>query len=186
MFNSRSKHSSRFIVVLALFVILAGTTAIKAQDIAIGQATANVLAVLAVTSTHDLVFGDVYQGVSHDASKTVIADAGVFQVTGEGGSEVAMYLQLPDHLWNATNSDRLVISFDIDDADIDTTAAGTPASHGLGAIAAVDPHNLPNTELGGADNILQIFLGGTVFPTVDQEAGAYTSDIILTVAYTGN
>jgi len=186
MFNSWSKHLAHFAVILIIFALFAGSASVYAQDIAIGQATANVLAVLTVTATHDLVFGDVYQGVPHDASKILIADAGVFQVTGQGGSEIAMYFQLPDYLWNSTNTDRLAISFDITDADIDTTAAGTPAAHGLGAIADVDPHNLPNTALGGAGNILQIFLGGTVFPTVDQEASAYTSDIILTVAYTGN
>lgn len=186
MFNYWSKRLAHFAVILVILAFFAGSASVNAQDIAIGQATANVLAILTVTSTHDLVFGDIYQGVLHVADKTVIADAGVFQVTGEGGSEVAMYFQLPDNLWNATNTDRMAISFDIDDADIDTTAAGTPAAHGGGAINDVDPHNLPDTPLGGAGNILQIFLGGTVFPTVDQAAGAYTSDIILTVAYTGN
>ena len=79
-----------------------------------------------------------------------------------------------------------MISFSSTDADIDTTAAGTPAAHGGGAVVDQDPHNLPDTPLGGADNILQLFLGGTVYPTVDQRADAYTADIILTVAYTGS
>ena len=97
-----------------------------------------------------------------------------------------MFLQLPDYLWNSTNTDRLVIAFSDTDADIDTTAAGTPAAHGGGAIVDQDPHALPDTPLGGTDNILQIFLGGTVHPTVDQRADAYSADIILTVSYTGS
>jgi len=175
----------RLIVIMVALVVVAPGL-LKAQDVAVGQATANVLAVLSVTATHDLAFGDVMQGVPHVADKTVLADAGVFQVTGEGGQEVAMFLQLPDYLWNSTNTDRLVIAFSATDADIDTTAAGTPAAHGLGAVVDQDPHALPETALGGADNILQIFLGGTVHPTVDQRAAAYDADIVLTVAYTGN
>jgi hypothetical protein len=186
MFNPRRKRCVLLVPAFVLLAILAGTVATQAQEVAIAQATANVLAVLTVTATHDLVFGDVLQGVPHTASKTVVADAAVFQVSGEGGQEIAMDLQLPEYLWNSTNTDRLAIDFDIDDADIDTTAAGTPAAHGLGAIVDQDPYNLPNTALGGADNILQIFLGGTVYPTVDQAASTYTADIILTVAYTGN
>ncbi|MCX6827053.1 MAG: hypothetical protein NTV06_07305 [candidate division Zixibacteria bacterium] len=158
----------------------------RAQETAVGQATANVLAVLTVTATHALAFGDIMQGVPHAASKTVIADAGVFQVTGEGGREVTMGLELPSYLWNSTNTDRLVITFNATDADIDTTAAGTPAVHGGGAITGLNPHNLPATDLGNTDNILQIFLGAMVFPTVDQRASAYSADIILTVEYTGN
>ena len=184
--NSRMKTLSGLIVLIAAFAIVAGPSAANAQDVAIGQATATVLAVLAVTATHDLAFGDVLQGVPTTADKTVIANAGVFQVTGEGTKEVSLYLQLPDYLWNSTNEDRLVISFSSTDADIDTTAAGTPAAHGGGAIADLDPHNIPDTPLGGTDNILQLFLGGTVYPTVDQRADAYSADIVLTVAYTGS
>jgi hypothetical protein len=172
---------------VALVAIVAGPMTASAQDVAVGQATATVLAVLAVSSTHDLVFGNVLQGVPKTADKTVIADAAVFQVTGAGGSEISMFLELPDFLWNSTggDEDRLVVSFDATDADLDTTAAGTPAAHGGGAIVDQDPYALPDTPLGGADNILQIFLGGSVHPSVDQRAGSYTADIVLTVAYTG-
>ena len=141
---------------------------------------------MSVTATHDLAFGDVLQGVPKTADKTLVSDAGVFQVTGEGGKEVSLYMQLPDYLWNSTNEDRLVIAFSSTGADIDTTAAGTPAAHGAGAVVDQDPHNLPDTNIGATDNILQIYLGGTVYPTVDQRADAYTADIVLTVAYTGS
>jgi len=169
-----------------LLVVLSGMTTVRAQDIATGSATATVLAVLGVTATHDLAFGDVLQGVPTTADKTVVLNAGVFQITGAGGKEISMYFQLPDYLWNSTNEDRLVISFSNTDADIDTTAAGTPAAHGAGAVVDQDPHNLSDMVIGATDNILQIFMGGTVYPTVDQRADAYTADIILTVAYTGN
>ncbi|UCD93716.1 MAG: hypothetical protein JSU69_08060 [Candidatus Zixiibacteriota bacterium] len=184
--NSRMKSLTGLIVATALLAVIVGPSTASAQDVAVGQATATVLAVLAVTATHDLVFGDVLQGVPKTADKTLVADAGVFQVSGAGGKEVTLYMQLPDYLWNSTNEDRLVIAFSSTGADIDTTAAGTPAAHGAGAIVDQDPHNLPDTNIGATDNILQIYLGGTVYPTVDQRADAYTADIILTVAYTGS
>jgi len=182
--NSRKRWFPGVALTLALLVMTGGSS-LYAQDVAVGQATATVLAVLQVTADHDLAFGDILQGVPADASKTVIAEAGVFTITGEAGSEVSLYLQLPDYLWNATNTDRLVISFSSTDADIDTSD-GTPAAHGAGEIVNQDPHNLSDTPLGAAANNLKIFLGGTVFPTVDQRATAYTADIVLTAAYTGN
>jgi hypothetical protein len=165
----------------------AAPTPVYCQAVAVGQATATILAVLSVTSTADLQFGNVLQGVQKTADKTVIAEAGVFQVAGAGGYEISMSLALPTFLWNGTvgSEDRLIIAFSDTQADIDTTAAGTPAAHGAGAIVDQNPHDLPDTALGGADNILQLYLGGTVYPTVDQRAGAYSADIVLTVAYTG-
>ncbi len=172
---------------VVLTALLFGPSIINAQDVGTGNATATVLASLAVTSTADLQFGNVLQGVQKLADKTVIAEAGVFSVAGAGNSEISMYLQLPPYLWNNTggSEDRLICAFTTTDADIDTTAAGTPAVHGAGALVDQNPHGLPDTAIGGNDNVLQIFLGGTVYPAVDQRAGSYTADIILTVAYTG-
>lgn len=181
-----TKSMTTILIGATLVAALLGMSTVKAQDIATGSATANVLAVLAVTATHDLAFGDVLQGVPTAADKTVVANAGVFQITGAGGKEISMHYQLPDYLWNSTNQDRLVIAFSDTDADIDTTLAGTPAVHGAGAIADQNPKNLNDMVIGATDNILQIYLGGTVYPTVDQRADAYTADIVLTVAYTGN
>lgn len=170
-----------------ILVFFAGAPRICAQDVETGLATATVLAMLSITAAHDLAFGDVLQGVQKSADKTVIADAGEFEITGAGGKEISMYLQLPPYLWCNTvgSEDRLICAFSNTHADIDTTVAGTPAAHGAGAIVDQDPHNLQDTAIGANDNILQIFLGGTVYPAVDQRAGSYTADIILTVAYTG-
>lgn len=186
---SCKKFTKSMTTILICTIIMAavfGMSTVKAQDIATGSATATVLAVLAVTATHDLAFGDVLQGVPTVADKTVVAEAGVFQITGAGGKEISMHFQLPDYLWNSTSQDRLVIAFSDTDADIDTTAAGTPAVHGAGAVTDQNPKSLSDMVIGATDNILQVYLGGTVFPTVDQRADAYTADIVLTVAYTGN
>jgi len=183
------KQMGRVTLVVAVLAFCFGPSIATAQDVANGQATATVLTVLAVTSTSDLQFGDVLQGVSKVADKTVVGEAGVFNITGSGGNEVSLYMQLPDYISLGDGSDRMVVSFSATDADIDFTDAATPAAHTGGAVVDQDPHNLPATLINAAaapDNNIKIFLGGSVFPTVDQTAGAYSGDIILTVAYTGN
>jgi len=176
------------LLTLAVMVFALGVN-INAQDVSTGQATATVLAVLAVTAPQDLDFGNVLQGVVKSVARTEAANAGIFQIAGEGtaNQEVSMHMQLPDYLWNSTagDQDRLVIAFSNTDCTIDTTN-GTPDTPGAGALVGEDPQNLPDTGIGGTDNVIRIYLGGTVHPAPDQRAGAYTADIILTAAYTGD
>jgi len=165
-----------------LFMFTGGL--VMAQDVTTGQATANVLAILTVTATQDLDFGNVLQGVPKAQPRTDDDSAGVFTITGAEGQEVSMHLQLPDYLWNTTGQDRMVIAFGTTDAALDSSAAGTPSAPGGGASVNQDPHNLPDFGVGNAS--LRVYLGGTVYPTADQRASAYSADIILTVAYTGS
>ena len=188
MFTFSHKRFS-LALLLGMAVCLCFGGAVNAQEMGTGQATATVLAVLVVTAEADLQFGDVMQGVPKDASKIVIGEAGEFKVVGEGGKEVTLDLDLPEYLWNSAggSEDRLAISFSATDADIAITAASTPAVHGLGATTDQNPAALGNHNLGAAapDNLLWVYLGGTVHPTVDQRAGSYAADIIFTAAYTG-
>jgi len=188
--NSRMKLACILFMVVAL-VLFFEPGPVNAQDVAVGQATATVLTMLTVTATMPLKFGDVMQGVKKVIGNDV-DDAGgessaIFTIAGAVSKEVSSYLQLPDYLWNSTNEDRLIIAFSATDAIIDTTAAGTPGTPG-GGIAATDrdPHNLPEFPLNAVGGLGKIYLGGTVWPTVDQRNDAYSADIILTVAYTGN
>ena len=168
---------------LVLIALLFPSTA-SSQDVAVGQATATVLAILTVTATSALVFGSVYQGVPKSIAKDAAA-AGIFRIAGEEDAVIAIYMQLPDYLATATGDDRMVISFTTTDCNIDTTAASDPAAF----VAAdgwidQDPHNVTSAAdigSGGTD----VYLGGEVLPSVDQTAGAYTGDIVMTVAYTG-
>lgn len=173
------------LVIMSVFIVSIS----NAQDVTTGQAVATVMAILAVSSVQDLDFGNILQGVTSTVARTDAVNAGIFQIFGEGtaNSEVSMYMQLPDYLWNATpgSQDRLTIYFKDTDCTIDTTS-GTPAAPGGGALVGEDPHNLPDTGIGGNDNVVRIYLGGAVYPAVDQRAGAYAADIILTAAYTGD
>lgn len=157
---------------------------VKAQDVANGSATATVQAVLAVASTAALAFGNVFQGVASSIANNNAA-AGVFTIAGEGGAGISIYMQLPDYLATATGDDRLVIAFSSTDASVDSTANVAPATFGAGW-QNVDPHNFPSATVIGTLGASAIFLGGKVLPTVDQAAGAYTGDIVLTVAYNGS
>ena len=168
---------------LALAALLVPSSAMS-QDVAVGSATATVLAILTVTATAPLAFGNVYQGVPKAIAKDA-ATAGIFRIAGEEDAVIAIYMQLPDYLATATGDDRMTISFSTTDLNVDTTASDAPA----GFVAAdgwidQDPHNVTSAAdigSGGTD----LYLGGEVIPSVDQTAGAYTGDIVLTVAYTG-
>jgi len=187
--HSRMKWLIRIMMIVAVIMIMYGPSAVQAQEVAVGQATANVLAVLTVTAPQNLDFGDILQGVEAIVARTDDASAAIFQIAGEGSAnqEVSMNLQLPEYLWNSSagDQDRMVISFSSTDATIDTTA-GTPGTPGGGAQVGINPNSIPDTGIGGNDGVIRIYLGGRVHPAVDQRAGAYSADIILTAAYTGD
>lgn len=174
----------RLLGIGVVLVALIMPSAASSQDVAVGQATATVLAVLTVTATSALAFGSVYQGVPKTIAKDA-ATAGIFSITGEEDAVVAIYMQLPDYLSTSTGDDRMVISFSTTDCNVDTTAASDPTGFvATDGWANQDPHNVTSSAdigSGGTD----VYLGGEVLPSVDQTAGAYTGDIVMTVAYTG-
>lgn len=169
------------LILLAIFVAVMGVSPVQAQDVATGSATATILAVLTVSNTAALAFGNIFQGVAVSVGNQS-AGAGVFTIVGAAGSGITLYLSLPDYLATSSGDDRMVISFSSSDASVDTTTNTTPTTFGAG-YPNVNPHAFGTTAL----NTVQaaVFLGGTATPTVDQAAGAYTADIILTVAYDG-
>ena len=159
----------------------------KAQDVTTGSATATVLAVLQVTATQALDFGNVYQGVAKTQDETSDANSGIFTITGAAAAAISCYFQLPEFVALADGSDRMTITFSATDATfsvLDAGAPSTPSAPGVGATLNTNPRNLTGTVIG-AGGTSQIFLGGKVIPSVNQAAGAYSADIVLTVAYTG-
>ena len=185
---SRTKFS--ILLIAAVFVMLcAGSSITMAQDVATGSATATVVTQLTVAASSPLAFGTVYQGVPTTISKNV-ADAAVFDITGQANADLLLYLSLPEFLATATGDDRMVVTFASTDLDIDTAlvGAGDPAAF-VGGWQGEDPYKPMGVAGGdpclGDAGLCALFLGGTVVPTLDQTAGAYTGDIVLTVAYQG-
>ncbi len=172
-------------MLMAVVSALAMPAAVMSQDVANGQATATVQTPLTVTAPNDLAFGTVFQGVAKAVANNV-ADAGVFTITGQAGSGISVYLQLPDYMATATGDDRMVIAFSATDISIDSTANADPTAFASGW-QNTNPHNLPSgVIIGGGSGQTSMFLGGSIYPSVDQTAGAYSADIILTVAYNGS
>jgi len=173
----------------AMLTIIMSSTAL-AQDVATGQVTATVVTPLTVTATSPLAFGTVYQGVPKSISKNT-ADAAVFDISGQANADLLLYLSLPEFMATSSGDDRMVVAFADNVCDIDTALAaqpGDPTSFTDGW-QGEDPQNLMGvageTPCLGDAGFCAIFLGGKVIPTLDQTAGAYTADIILTVAYDG-
>ncbi len=171
-----------FAAICTVALVLSSTN-VKAQDVAVGQATATVQAILTVTSSSALAFGTIFQGVPTTIANNN-ANAGVFTITGQGASGLSIFMQLPDYLSTATGDDRLVVAFSTTDASVDSTTNTTSTTFGVGW-QNTNPHNFNSAVTMGGGGQAAIFLGGKVLPTVDQAAGAYTGDIILTVAYNG-
>lgn len=182
----RISGMSKAVVIATVAAALAiSPTIVSAQDVATGSATATVLTALSVTATSALAFGNVWQGVAKTVAKNT-AGAGVFTINGAVNAGIAMFLQLPDFVALADGSDRMVIVFSATDANVDTTGASDAAGF-VAADGYIDqnPRILPATANLGDGGAANIYLGGKVVPTVDQKVGAYSGDIVLTVAYNG-
>ena len=175
----------RILIATIVIAISLAPSMVFGQAVAVGQATATVQAVLSVTATSSLAFGAVFQGIPKAIANNN-ASAGIFTIGGEAGAGISIFAELPDYLATATGDDRMTISFTTTDASVDTTANVNPAAFGSGW-QNTNPHNFPSaTVVGTPATQSAVFLGGNVIPSVDQAAGAYTADIVLTVAYNGN
>ena len=183
LLKTRASIGLLAIALVASYIL--SPTSVRSQDVAIGQATATVLAAITVTAPGDLAFGDVMQGVP-DTVANNDAEAGIFLITGQAGAGIAIYMQLPEYLSLSDGSGRLSISFSSTDASVDTTGAGDPTSMAAGkGWQNTNPHNLPAAAVVGSSGT-NIYLGGKVAPSVNQKAGNYNGEIILTVAYNGS
>lgn len=167
------------------FLIGAGGQSLRAQDVAVGSATATVLTVLTVSADAALDFGNVYQGVPKSVANND-ASAAIFSISGAGESAVFIYLQLPEYLSLSDNSDRMTISFGSTDCSVDSTGQGDPslmnASRGW---QNVNPYAIPSGTAVGGGGTTNLYLGGRITPSAGQKAGSYSADIVLTVAYEG-
>lgn len=184
--NNGRFHFVKLAAVIATIGVLGIGLSANSQDVANGSATANVQAALVVTAAQTLQFDNVLQGVAKSVANNVDAKSGIFNVVGQGSSGIALYFVLPDYVALADGSDRMTVAFANTDAIVDTNNT-TPASAVAGdGWVDVNPRSLPAASVVGVGGQTNIYLGGRVTPTVDQKAGAYAGDIILTVSYNGS
>lgn len=183
-----SKHGLRlkyWVVAIAMILIVVASGTVHGQDVATGQALANVLAALTVIGVQPLDFQNVFQGIAKIQDQTDDALSGIFTIGGEGSAGISIYLTLPQYIALADGSDRMTIAFRTTDATIDTMAFTPSTVVAADGWVDVDPNNLPNNLVVGQGGQTNVYLGGRVIPSVDQTAGPYSGDIICNVAYTG-
>jgi hypothetical protein len=184
--SSRSMNRQIFILpcVTIVTILYVGLSPVRAQEVAVGTVSARVLANITVTANAALDFGDIFQGVPTSITNNN-ANAAIFTIVGESGAGIAIFMQLPEYVSLSDGSDRMPIIFGATDASIDTTGAGDPAAMGAGlGWQNVNPYNLPAAAIIGSSGT-NIYLGGKVTPSVNQKAGNYSNDIIVTVSYNG-
>jgi hypothetical protein len=185
-FNSRMKLISGLLLIVAVALIVGSPARVAAQDVAVGEATATILTALTVTADSAIRFGDVLQGVPVTVSNASNDSSGVFRIVGAPGREVSIYLALPEYLSHTTGGqDRMVISFASTDGAWDDSQGPLPAPED-GTSTAFNPYQSQTLTLDAVGGNMAIFMGGTVHPSVDQTAGSYSGDIVMTVAYNGS
>lgn len=183
MFRNARNTFTRLALTLAVMLGLVAPSTVKAQDVASGSASATVLAVLTVTAVAPLAFGNVYQGVAKSVANNEAA-AGIFTVTGAASSQVSLFMTLPEFVALASGADRMTIAFSSTDAKVDSTTNVDPTVALAGGWGSQNPRAFNSATRIGATQ-LSVFLGGKIIPSANQTAGAYSGDVVLTVAYTG-
>jgi hypothetical protein len=167
--------------VLAILFLLMIMPKAGAQEYGIIQATATVIAGITITGDHDLIFGSVLPGVDKSIDRRNIGFAGAWHISGNNLAEITIDFTLPDSLLHIDSLAFLRIAFNSTDASYDDGTGGGQASPAV----TFNP-NGPGTANLGAGGILDVWIGGTVEPTISQTGGNYVADITLMVAYTGN
>ncbi len=152
-------------------------TTVEAQTASI-NATARVLAPIAVGTTEDLRFGDVLQGINKVVAASDAA-SGQFEFSGSTGAEVDLVLTLPTDLDDGGGNLMPINTW--------SGLRGVNATRGAGtAFVPTDGVSILDNLGGAAGDFYRIFVGATVVPGGAQTPGNYTASIDLQVTYTGN
>ena len=132
-----------------------------------------------VTVNNNLSFGTVFPGIPKTISKTTAGLAAEFYVSGTAGNEVTIDFALPTYMNLGASHMQLI--FRETDCAIDTSATPDQSSPQFNNL---DPWHTLTYRIGS--NGLYIWLGGIIVPGLTQTEGSYSSNIVITVTYTGN
>ncbi|MEP0828144.1 MAG: hypothetical protein HRF51_06435 [bacterium] len=182
--NIKEEMMSRWTFIKAVnFVFLAAilfSVPANGQERGVIHATATVLPAIRITGLNDLRFETVVPGVDKSVDKASIGFAGAFEVIGHNSAEVSFDFELPPALL-LDSTGFMNVNFSSTDASYDDGSGG-----GQGTPAGVIDPNGPFTLRLGPTGRLDLWIGGTVHPTITQTGGDYSSEITLTAIYTGN
>jgi len=184
--NSVKRIRILFVISIMSMLLLSGIDRALGQGVGVGSASASIVTPLSVTADTPLKFGHVSPGVPKKVNRTAVGidtTAAIFSVSGENLAGISIQFILPAYMYNSSG-DQMQIIFANDDCTIDSLA-GTPDSPGAGAWVGENPYSLPSANIGAANGSTSIYLGGKIIPSMQQAAGSYSADILISVAYDG-
>ncbi len=168
-------------LLLAVTLLIGATPAVLAQESATISATATVLPSMSVTGNNNLIFGTVLPAVNKSVNKAAPGFAGAFHVQGTNNAEISVDFVLPNSLYTADSSSIMTIVFNSTNASYDDETGGGQAA----PTGTIDPRGINVLNLG-ATGAMDVWLGGTVQPTITQTGGSYAADVTITITLTGN
>lgn len=177
-----SQMLSGILLVAVLSMVSPSTTMSADNDTR--SATGTVVAAITVAATQNLAFGNVLQGVPKTMGNDDDDSSAIFTITGDPDDGINLQFTLPEYLTLSNGSDRMTVIFDAASMSIDTTGTASPSTV-VGAFVDKNPRAVPSGVVIGSAGASKVFLGGKVVPSVNQKAGAYSGDIILSVSYNG-
>lgn len=172
------------LLMAALLVIFTFESLSQAADNDTRSATGTVVSAISVAATQNLEFGNVLQGVPKFIGNDVDDSSAIFTITGDVDAGISLHLLLPNYLTLAGGSDRMTVIFDATSLSIDTIGTASPSTV-VGAFININPRSIPSGIEIGSSGTSKVFLGGKVIPSVNQKAGAYSGDLVLSVTYNG-
>ena len=173
--------TARRLGLVALIIVALGMpSTAKAQESAIIQATATVISSLAIIGTNNLVFGSITPGINKSVLRTSSGFAGEWSLTGTALAELSLTFTLPTDLIHSSGIGTMPISFSSSDAAYSDGTGSQAVPTGV-----INPLG-PSTANLGVGELMNVWIGGTVQPSIAQSGGDYTASITLSVAYTGN
>ena len=182
------KNKFVWLLVFSIALILIGAINAIANDFGEMLATATVRGALVITEHQPLNFsegGDLYQGVSK-AVGTNEAGTGSFVIAAAEGDNIQAQLLLPEYLWCPTAGVKQRLPIFFGSADAAWVSSGESDPELATGVTIVDPSNLPTMTVAPLMTELNIFIGGTVYPSAYQKAGTYTGIIVLSAWYEGD
>ncbi len=187
MFNMKKNKLARIFIFSGCLMIISAAT-IFANDFGEMIATATVRGAIVITEHQPLNFsegGDLYQGVSKSVG-TDEAGTGSFIIAAAEGDNIQAQLLLPEYLWCPTAGVKQKLTIFFGTTDAAWASAGEADPELAAAVTVVDPTNLPTMTIAPLMTEINLFIGGTVYPSAFQKAGTYTGSIVLSAWYEGD
>lgn len=182
------KNNYIWLLAFSLCFIIVGAANIFANDYGEMLATATVRGALVITEHQPLNFsegGDLYQGVSKSVGIDE-AGTGSFIIAAAEGDNIQAQLLLPEYLWCPTAGVKQRLPIFFSSTDCAWVSAGEPDPELAVGVTVIDPTNLPTMTVAPLMTDINLFIGGTVYPSAYQKAGTYTGIIVLSAWYEGD